>query len=157
MRLGKLFCYLGGILVLVSTYFLTFGQFFGGYFYGLGFIINLGDIFTLADSVDMIIAIVLILFLLSGFLVLLGLKSRISAIIGSLLAISVGLYFILIQFVTLPPEVIQYAFFFLRLPLVDGIIPFHVAIGVGGLGTYVLFGGGIIGLIGGIIGTADSE
>ena len=84
MRLGKLFCYLGGILVIVSTYFLTFGQFFGGYFYGLGFLLNLGDIFSLADSIDMIIAIVLILFLLSGFIILLGVKSRILAIIGCL-------------------------------------------------------------------------
>ena len=157
MRLGKLFCILSGILVLVSTYFLTFGQFFGSYFYGLGFLLNLGDIFSLADNIDMIIAIVFILFLLAGFFVLLGVKSRISAIIGSLLAISVGLYFVLVYYANLPPEIAHYANFFLRSPMVNGIIPFHVAIDVGGLGTYILFGGGIIGLIGGIIGTNGSE
>lgn len=103
----------------------------------------------------MIIAIFFILFLLSGFLVLFGVKSRLLAIIGSLLAISVGLYFTLILLGDLPPEITQYAFFFVRLPIVEGILPYHVAIDLGGLGTYTLLGGGILGLLGGIMGRSD--
>jgi hypothetical protein len=121
----------------------------------LGFLLNIPDVFALGGTENMIVAIIFILFLLSGFLVLFGVKSRLLAIIGSLLAISVGLYFTLILLGDLPPEITQYAFFFVRLPIVDGILPFHVAIDLGGLGTYTLLGGGILGLIGGIMGRSD--
>jgi hypothetical protein len=156
MGKGKLLCILSGIIILISTYFLTFGEIIAAYFYGLGFLLNLSDIFALiVTTEDILITIFFILFLLSGFLVLFGVKSRILAIIGSLFAISVGLYFTLIFFGDLPLEITKYAFYFVRLPIVEGILPFHVAIDFSGLGTYTLLGGGILGLLCGIMGRSD--
>lgn len=37
-------------------------------------------------------------------------------------------------------------------PLIEGIIPFHLMLGPVGLGTYVLIAGGALGLIAGIMG-----
>jgi hypothetical protein len=155
MGMRKILCILSGIIILISTYFLTFGEIIAAYFYGLGFLLNLPDTFArIVTTEDILITIYFILFLLSGFLVLFGVKSRLLAIIGSLLAISVGLYFTMVFLGDLPTEITQYAFYFVRLPIIDGILPYHVAI-VGGLGTYTLLGGGILGLIGGIMGRSD--
>lgn len=156
MGKGKLLCILSGIIILISTYFLTFGEIIAAYFYGLGLLLNLGDIFALiVTTEDIIITIVLILFLLSGFIVLFGVKSRLLAIIGSLLAISGGLFFIMVFLGELPLEISNYAFYFVKLPLIDGILPFHVGIDFVGLGTYTLLGGGILGLLGGIMGRSE--
>ena len=155
MGAGKILCIIGGLLVLVATYILTFSQFFTAYSYGLGLIQNLGSIFAADDIVNIIFAIVFVIFLFSGFLLIIGVKSRATALIGSFLAIGMGVYIILIYNSVLPFEFFSKFLFFIKLPLVVGIYPLHIAIGNLGLGTYVLLGGGAIGLIGGIMGTSD--
>ena len=155
MRTGKIFCILGGLLVLVATYFLTFSQFHIAYSYGLGLIQNLGFIFEQGDIVNNLIAIVFVIFLFSGFLLIVGIRSRATAIIGSFLAIGMGIFIFYIQYEGILSVPFTKFLFFTELPLVEGIYPLHIAIDRVGLGTYVLLSGGVIGLIGGILGTSN--
>ncbi|NVM17668.1 MAG: hypothetical protein HWN80_08115 [Candidatus Lokiarchaeota archaeon] len=155
MRTGKIFCIIGGLLVLVATYLLTFSQFHMTYTYGLGLIQNLGFIFGQGDIVDIIIAILFVIFLFSGFLLVIGVKSRATAIIGSFLAIGMSVYILYIHYYGIFSVFFTKFLFFTELPLVDGIYPLHIAIDRVGLGTYVLLSGGVIGLIGGILGTSS--
>jgi hypothetical protein len=152
MGLRNIFCVIGGILVLVATYFLTFDGVSPNYVYGLGLLLNLGLIFSSGEVLTIVIAIILVIFCLSGLFIILGVKSRFLSIFGSLLAILVSVYFILILMGVLPPEVAVYGLLFFHPALVEGIIPYHLALGtMGGLGIWVLLAGGILGLIGGII------
>jgi hypothetical protein len=94
--------------------------------------------------------IVFIVFLLSGIFILLGVKSRILAIIGSLFAIGVGVYFMLVFYLGVPFEISQFAFVFLDFAIVEGILPLSFNFGTISVGPILLLGGGVIGLIGGI-------
>jgi hypothetical protein len=160
MGTGKIFCILGGIVTLVAMYIFSFGDFPflpGTYFYSIGFMLNIPNIFGSGQILWIILAIVGIIFLVSGIFIILGVKSRVIAIIGSIFAIGMGVYFILTIFLVLPAEAGQFIALFLYPALVDGIVPFHfglgsTAFGSVGLGSYLLVGGGVLGLIGGIIG-----
>ena len=168
---GKIFCLIGGILTLISTYLLGFGYVpvNGNAFYGIAFIVNLGvvfdDMFSYAilfsggEVVVYLIIAALILFLVSGVLLLLGTKNRIPAIIGSIMPIFISLIFVSYFFdILFSGEILYISSFMYRPSIVDGLLPLHVNVGNFGswemsLGTYVLLIGGIIGLIGGIKGT----
>lgn len=160
MGAGKVFCILGGIVTLVATYLFTFGNsafYPGQYFYGIGLILNIPNLFQSGQVLYIIIAIIGIIFLISGILIILGVKSRALAIIGSIFAIFIGMYFILAIFLVIPLEIGQFIGIFLNYELYIGILPYHVGLGLTffgtvGLGSYLLVGGGILGLIGGIIG-----
>ena len=86
---------------------------------------------------------------------IIGVKRRVAAIIGSFLAIGMGVYIIYIHYYGIFSVFFTKFLFFAELPLVDGIYPLHIAIDRVGLGTYVLLSGGVIGLIGGILGTSS--
>ena len=106
MGSGKLFCFIGGILTLVSTLVLSFGVYpiTGMTFFGIGFIMNLDNIFEDTFSyavlfggnnfVVYILVVILIIFLISGFIQLAGIKNRLAAIVGSILPIFISLLFI---------------------------------------------------------------
>ena len=171
MGAGKILVLIGAILTLVSTFFLSF--FATGitlppdfeYASGLGFIFNLPEIISngpkfavfeaLVGSamVVYILAIVYIVFLLSGVLQLVGLASRVFAIIGSILPIIAGLFIIFIGLGVL--DYGQYTSLFWDGPIVSGILPLDVPLGDASLGTYTLLAGGVLGFVGGILGTRD--
>lgn len=151
MGAGKIFCILGGIVTLLATYLFSFTVFF----FGIGFILNIPTLFLSGDILIIVMTIIFIIFLLAGLFIILGVKSRALAIIGSIFAIVVSLYFILTIYGVLPPEVGQFIIMFLHVPLVPNIIPLDVMLGSVGLGTYLLLGGGVLGLIGGIMGPDD--
>ena len=165
MGAGKILILIGALLTLVSTFFLTFGEtlFLDIYASGIGFLFNIPDIITDADvfallmgeevMIVYILAIVYIVFLLSGILQLVGLASRVVAIIGSILPIVVGALIILIYSEIL--DMAQYTILFWREPIVDGIFPFDLPLGAVSLGAYTLLAGGVLGLVGGILGTKD--
>jgi hypothetical protein len=141
---------IGGLMTLISTYFFTFHLYFPGvHFYGIGFIMNIPSFFTSGDILVIIMAIVIIMFLLSGVFILIGLKSRTLAIIGSLLCIVGGVYFILVFYMGIS-GIDQFAFMFLNLELIGGIIPFNIPIGTVSVGPSLVLAGGLLGLIGGI-------
>ena len=150
MDARKISYIIGGLLTLISTYFFTFHLYFTGlHFYGIGFIMNIPTFFTSGDILTIIMAVVFILFLLSGIFLLIGLKSRTLAIIGSLLCIAGGVYFILVFYMGFL-EITPFAIMFLNTELIEGIIPFYIPIGTVSLGPSLVLAGGILGLIGGI-------
>ena len=160
MGAGKIFCIIGGIVTLLACYLFSFGDFPfipGTYFYGLALFQTLGAIFGSGNVGIIIFAILGIILMISGVFIIIGIKSRAIAIVGSIFAIFFGIYFILSFYLVLPAEAAAYVAPFLYLPLVEGFIPLHVGLGgtlfAGvGLGTYLLIGGGVLGLIGGIMG-----
>jgi hypothetical protein len=151
MGAGKILCIIGGIITLLATYLFSFAT---PFIFGLGFVMNVPLWFSTGDILIIIMTIVFIIFLLAGLFIILGLKSRAIAIIGSIFAIVVAVYFILSFFGMLPLVVSQFVLLFVHPPLVPGIIPLDVPLGLVGpsLGTYLLLGGGVLGLIGGIMG-----
>ena len=169
---GKILVLVGALLTLVSTFFFSFfetisfpGVFFlyGEYGYGIGFLINIPSIFSEGAGwatnfgtdvmVVYIVAIVFIVFLLSGILQLIGLKSRVVAIIGSILPIVVGMLILLSSNGTLGFG--TYLTLFASDAVAEGILPFNPVLGFVSLGTYTLLAGGVLGFIGGILGTKD--
>ncbi|MFX1379770.1 MAG: hypothetical protein ACFFA4_11840 [Promethearchaeota archaeon] len=148
MGAGKVLCIIGGIVTLLATFLFSFVT----NFFGIGFIMNIPALFSTGDVLVIIMAIVFIIFLLAGLFIILGLKSRALAIIGAILAIVVGVYFMLSFVGVLPFTISQFAIMFAHLPLVANIIPIDLMLGPYGLGTYLLIAGGVLGLIGGIMG-----
>ncbi len=168
---GKIFCIIGGVLTLVATLILGFGYAPATSFamFGIGFIMNLDNIFedTFSysilfggqDFVVYLLVIVLIVFLISGFIQIAGIKSRVAAIVGSILPIFISLVFISDFYdVLFPDPLTNIVSFFWTESIIDGIVPLHITAGTistgleVSLGTYILLGGGILGIIGGIIG-----
>ncbi|MFX0008333.1 MAG: hypothetical protein ACFFAV_16605 [Candidatus Hermodarchaeota archaeon] len=150
MGAGKVFCILGGIVTLLATFLFSFVT--NGF--GLGFVLNIPALFSSGDVVVIIMAVVFIIFLLAGLFIILGVKSRAIAIIGAILAIVVGVYWMLSLAGVLPIQVSQFVIMFLHVDLYPPFIPVNVTLGPfgWGLGLYLLVGGGVLGLIGGIMG-----
>ncbi len=165
MGAGKILILIGALLTLVSTFFFAFFEVIptGAFASGLGFVFNIPTILSSADgyaitmAVDVIVvyilAIVYLVFILSGILQLVGLASRVVAIIGSILPLAIGVLILLINLGIL--DMLEYTQLFWELPIVDGVLPFNLAIGPTSLGTITLLAGGVLGLVGGIIGTSD--
>lgn len=158
MGAGKILCILGGIITLVATFVFSFASAGSFYYYYLGLFLNIGTFFEDVKIDVIIMIIVFIIVMLSGILIILGLKSRVPSIIGGILAIVFAVYFILTVYGILDianigkyVEVLKY-----DKALVEGIIPFDLPLGGEvidlSLGTYLMLGGGVLGLIGGIMG-----
>ncbi|MHA1913986.1 MAG: hypothetical protein ACW986_11450 [Promethearchaeota archaeon] len=170
MAAGKILVLIGALLTLVSTFFFAFFHVVGDvYGSGIGFIFNIPEIMADADliatfigtevMVIYIVTIVFIVFLLSGILQLIGLINRVVALIGSIIALGIGILFMLIMW-DLLPDMNLYTILLVDNAIVDGIWPLHVpvgtfALGTVSLGTYTLVAGGGLGLVGGIIGVKD--
>lgn len=161
MGAGKILVIIGAILTLVSTFFLSFFAVGGGlYGSGIGFVFNIPDIMAnpgnyAADTMIVyIVAIVFIVFLISGVLQLIGLASRVVAIIGSIIVLGIGIVLLLAIF-DIFPDFATYSTLLVNDAIADGIWPFDLALGDASLGAYTLLAGGALGLIGGIIGTSD--
>ncbi|NVM37169.1 MAG: hypothetical protein HWN81_16340 [Candidatus Lokiarchaeota archaeon] len=162
MGAGKILVIIGAILTLVSTFFLSFFAAGGSdYGSGIGFVFNIPDImanpgdYVAGETMTVyIVAIVFIVFLISGVLQLIGLASRVFAIIGSIIVIGVGVT-ILLAILDVFPDMTAYRNLLVGDAIADGIWPFDLALGDVSLGTYTLLAGGALGLIGGIIGTSD--
>jgi len=156
---GKIFTILGGILTLLGTYVFAIygvaGLFAGS---GIGFITNLGDLFTNADGIALflgvdvwiiyLLTILFLIFLASGILQLLGVKSRALGFIFSVFPLVVG-FMIIIFFYTdiLGPTTAVFTFYFIGEHFGD-FFPIIVNLGDVGLGAYLLVGGGVLGILG---------
>lgn len=166
MELGKIFCLISGLITLVATY--VFAWFIVGtqVGHGIGVFMSLPNTFTNAESIAAswgagvpgfaiyIVGGFLILFLFSGVLLLIGIKSRVVAIIGAIMPIAMALAIISGPF-SVPPNVIDYISPFSSESF--GIFPFNIIVGPIGygasvsLGTYLLLLGGALGITGGIL------
>ncbi|MFX0023737.1 MAG: hypothetical protein ACFE9S_15530 [Candidatus Hermodarchaeota archaeon] len=170
MEVSKLLTLLGGIITLVATYLFSWfvvdvaGTLYYGH--GLGVLFSLPYTFANAETIALswgsgvpffvlyIVGGCLILFLFSGVLILLGTKNRAASIIGAIMPIGIAIAVISGPF-SVPPNVIDYIQPFSSEAL--GAFPLHLAIGPSGynavvsLGNYLLLGGGILGLVGGVM------
>jgi hypothetical protein len=170
LETGKLLSIIGGIITLLATYVFSWfvidisGTLYYGH--GVGVFISLpytiGNADTIAASwgpdvpgfAIYIVAGVLIFFLISGLLMLFGVKSRALAIIGAIMPIAIAIA-VLFGPLSVPPNVLSYISPFSSEAL--GVYPFNIAIGPSGygatvaLGDYLLLGGGVLGILGGIL------
>ena len=149
MKKSKILYIIGGLATLLATFLFSFHTYFPGvYFYGIGFIMNIPSLFTLGGVLNIIMVIVFIIFLLSGIFILIGLKNRVFAIIGSIFTLVVGTYFVLVFYIGIPFT--QFTFMFLDLGIIEGILPLDISIGIISIGPIILLAGGVLGLISGI-------
>jgi uncharacterized membrane protein YphA (DoxX/SURF4 family) len=163
---GKILTAIGGILVIVATFFLTWITSGSTIYYGLNFVMNLTTMFTDAGTwasnlgfsgmsfVTYIFAIVYILFILSGIFLLIGIKVRALSIVGAIFPLVLGVFMLLFYTfgIALGP-VTQSIFspFGGSFQIVDGIIPYGLTLDFLSLdlGALILLVGGIIGLVSG--------
>jgi hypothetical protein len=156
MGAGKVFCILGGIIAIVATFLFSFAAVGPAYFYTIGLFLNLTTWFSTGDILIIIMCVVFLILMIGGFLILGGVKVRALAIIGSIFAIVESVYFILTFYVFgIFSDIGQFSILFVAFSLVEGFVPVNVALGSVSLGTYLLLGGGVLGLIGGIMGPDD--
>lgn len=165
MGKGTVLNIISGIIVLAATFLLTWFTVGPAGASGIGLIKNISDYFVNADTIAAlwgvpsfvlyIVGGVYILFLASGVIMLLGIKSRVAAIIGSLLPIGMAVA-ILFGSLDMPADIINYVGVFLDTEgIIPGIIPYTLELGPSGvvslatvaLGTYVLLVGGALGFV----------
>jgi hypothetical protein len=169
MGAGKVLAFLGGLLTLVGTYvFAIYGV--GGYVAsGIGFFLNLfgagvaipglfegASGYAALIGVDVIVywvlLILFIVFLISGILQFVGVKSRAVAFIFSLFPLVVGVMLILVFFTTILGPISGFFTLTFIGEQYGSIFPFMINLGnyVGvdvGLGGFIILAGGLLGLI----------
>lgn len=158
MASGKLFALIAAILTILGTY--VFAIYFfvpGAVGSGIGFILNIPDLFANAAglaasmSIDVIIfyvlLVVFIIFLASGVLQLVFAKSKLLSLISSLFPLGVGLMFIFMVFTDfLGIKSAFFALFFIGEHYAD-LYPILVPLGDLALGAYLITAGGALGLL----------
>lgn len=163
MAAGKALRAIGGILVLVSTFILAWMEFLGTYISGLS-IVNFQQFIDAAEvsSEPMLIWLALIMLIgtvISGLMILIGIKVRFLAILFSLFPLVLGVLMILAFAADIQAiDEFNLAFGLLAAadPLVDGVIPYYLDISDGiSLGQILLAASGLVGLIGGFMKTED--
>jgi len=153
LALGKLFVILGALLTILGTWvFAVFGISATVVGSGLGFAMNLVTIIGIDPGADAVVFyLMLVLFiawLASGVLQLIGLKSRIGGIIFSLIPLAIGLMFVLFVYTEILGMMTFVFMLFTSGDLIGGFYPILVDLGTLGLGTYLLLGGGVLGIVG---------
>lgn len=174
MKIGKILVLIGGILTIISTFLLSFGQTNGTdgrvYISGIGFLFNLPDIFGNVaywnglnggeTALQYTFSVLFIVFVISGIIQLVGLVKKYVAIIGSLIAVAFGITLMIFIFVDTPSwGMNRYSSLLWAAPPVDGILPLDIPLAsMSGifyqflsLGTITLLIGGGLGLVGGIL------
>lgn len=170
METGKLLSIIGGIVTLLATFVFSWfvvdvaGTLYYGH--GVGVFISLPETIGNAEAIAAswgsgvpgfaiyIVAGVMIFFLISGLLILLGVKNRAVGVIGSLLPLAMALAILFGSF-SVPPNIISYISPFSSEAL--GVYPFNLVIGPTAygasvsLGNYLLLAGGILGIIGAVL------
>lgn len=174
MDKGKILSLVAGILLIFTTFMVSWFLVGSENAYGVGLIKKLPDMFGDAESIAIswgsdvptfaiyIVAVCYILFLFSGVILLIGIKSRVASIIGAIMPILLSVA-ILFGSLDIPPNLLVYVNVFLDPePIVEGFIPLVVNVGprnggvIVNLGTYLMLGSGILGLISGILSREDS-
>lgn len=163
MGKGKNLMFVSGILTLIGTYIFTWFQFSYitiQYANGIGGINNFMDLLLnnkfyrdkhgLPGWAFQVIAILMVIFLISGLLQLIGKKNRKVGIVGSILPLLMGIALILGTLISLLAGMLRILQIFGATdPLIEGIIPLYILIFDGvSIGTLLVLAGGILGLIG---------
>ena len=154
MKTGKLLALIGAILTILGTFFFTLleGQLIGYYVNGIAGLMNIPSIIQSAISggnwLSWVLIVFLFLYLLSGFIQLWGIKSRIAAFFGSLLPLTAAIFVILLIAGAGAPIMIS-VFLLGAEPLVPNVIPltFEYSFMNFGLGTILIALGSLLALV----------
>ena len=147
---------LGAILTLLGTY--LFGLFpatppeIGS---GLGFAMKLPTTIMATPSGDPItyylFLVLFIVWLGSGVLQLVGLKSKVVGILFSLVPLAIGVMFLLLSYTPILGAMTQTFFDLTAGEVYFGFIPYYYELLGMGLGVYALLAGGALGFIGSLL------
>jgi hypothetical protein len=154
-----------GIITILATYLFSWYAINIGtihYVNGIGIIVHLPDMFLSAESLGTtldipffalyIIAGLFILFLISGILQIIGVASRAVVIIGSIMPILLGVALLMTTADIFPKNLWIEYILGTDQPLIADIIPLKLLpLEVVDIGAYLLFAGGAIGFIAGIL------
>lgn len=157
MSAGKFLALVAGIITLLGTYFFAISGVTGTVGSGIGFITNLSDLFsdaeTSATDLDTPLAlyyvyvILFIIFLASGVLQMLSICSRAVGFIFSLFPLCIGIMFILLGYTELLGDKSLFFSTFFNGEQYGDFFPILVDLGELALGTYILLAGGVLGVI----------
>jgi hypothetical protein len=137
MEIGRILVLVGAILTLVSTFFLAFIHITGDFYSsGIGFIYNIPDIMENGDTFVpgaeamevYIVTIVFIVFLVSGVIQLIGMINRVVAIIGSIIALGIGIVVLLVA-LDVVEDLTKFGILLVDEAIAPGVWPLHVSIG----------------------------
>ena len=158
MGVGKPLALLGGLITLLGTYiFAIYGGTGSSVGSGIGFILNLPELFRDAEANALflstpvalyyVLVIVFIIFLASGVLQILSMRSRAVGFIFSLFPWGVGLMFLFIAYTDILG--IRSSFFVVYFvgEHYGDFFPILIELGYVDLGAYLLIAGGVIGVI----------
>jgi hypothetical protein len=153
-KTGKLLALIGAICTLLGTFFFTLleGPLVGYYVNGIAGITNIPSIIQAAVSggnwASWVLIVCLFLYLLSGFIQLWGIKSRIAAFFGSLLPLTAAIFVILL-IAGVPEPFFLVVFLLGAAPLVPNVIPltFEYSFMSFGLGTILIALGSLLALV----------
>ena len=144
---------IAAVLTLLGTFVFALFPFIPPYLgSGLGFAMNLPMIITFdagADAVVFYLLLVLfIVWLASGVLQLVGLKSKIVGIIFSLVPLAIGVMFVLLVYTEVLGTMSAVFFLMTVSEPIGGFLPVYIELGGMGLGVYFLLAGGVLGVVG---------
>ena len=120
---------------------------------GLGFAMNLPTNFTAtpAPSEAIVYYLMLVLFIVwiaSGVLQFVGLKSKLVGIIFSLVPLAIGVILILVEYTTVLGAMSDLFLSMTAADPIGGFLPIYYELFGMGLGVYLLLAGGVLGVIG---------
>ena len=147
---------IGAVLTLLGTFVFALFPFITAMGSGLGFALNLPDIIAFDPGADAIVfyllLVLFIVWLASGFLQLVGLKSKIAGVIFSIIPLAIGTMFVLLVYTEIL-GMMSALFFLMTVSDVVflGVFPILIEIADMGLGVYFLLAGGLLGLIGSLL------
>jgi len=159
-KVGKILALIGAILTIIGTFFFSLFQAVPGeYIYGAGGMFNIDEWFVYAVSVNpgawvyWIVSPVLILYLVSGFIQLIGLKSKATSIIGAILPLAVAIFMILAVLDFVVPYTIIYLASLSAEPIIPNVLPITFEYGFMNFGFgFIMVGlGGLLSLVSGFI------
>ena len=144
---------IGAVSTLFGTYvFALFPFLFGTLGSGLGFAMNLPMIIGVdpgADAVVFYLLLVLfIVWLASGVLQFVGLKSKVVGIIFSLVPLAIGLMFVLLVYTEILGTMSALFFLMTVADPISEFFPMYIELAGMGLGVYLLLAGGVLGVVG---------
>ncbi|MHA1913980.1 MAG: hypothetical protein ACW986_11420 [Promethearchaeota archaeon] len=157
MAAGKILAILGGLLTILGTYvFAIYGStpIVGS---GIGFILNIPELFADAGTIAPLLStpvwlfyiyvIIFVVFLAAGILQIIGMKNRVISFIFSLFPLGVGLMFIFLVYTDfLGIKSAFFAFVFIGEHYAN-FFPILVPLGDLALGAYFLIAGGALGIV----------
>jgi len=157
MGAGKVLALVAGLLTLVGTYIVAIYGIAGSYAgSGIGFILNIPDLFANADSYSTLLSVPIFLFYILVIVFIIFLAAGILSILWSLFPLGVSIMFLLLVYTDfLGIKSAFFALFFIGEHF-GSIFPFIVNLGGDlGLGVYLILGGGALGLISGFLPRED--